>query len=91
MGGRAYHVYARACGRSKRAYSAVCCSVAYLIARSSQVPESNPHALGDGVRYHILQVEDWTERHGGPSSKRARPVAATAAAVVVADAGVPEE
>jgi hypothetical protein len=55
-----------------------------------QDPESNPYALGNGVRYHMLQVEDWTERHGtGPSKRAQRPAVAVAAAAT--DAEGPDE
>ncbi|KAN0130276.1 Autophagy-related protein 11 domain containing protein [Lactarius tabidus] len=50
-------------------------------------PESNPYALGDGVRYYMLQVEDWTVRHG-PSKRAQRPAVAVVAAT---DAEVPDE
>ncbi|KAF8267063.1 autophagy-related protein 11-domain-containing protein [Lactarius quietus] len=55
-------------------------------------PESNPYGLGDGVKYHMLQVEDWTQ----PSKQRpSKKVRLAGAAVAVSDAGegagVPEE
>ncbi|KAF8267645.1 autophagy-related protein 11-domain-containing protein [Lactarius quietus] len=57
-------------------------------------PESNPYGLGDSVKYHMLQVEDWTRSSKQRPLKEVRP-GAGAAAVTAADAGedagVPEE
>ncbi|KAI9455244.1 autophagy-related protein 11-domain-containing protein [Lactarius psammicola] len=63
-------------------------------------PESNPYGLGDGVKYYMVQVEDWNQPlKQRPSKKPSRPGAAPTAAVAAAamvadagdDAGVPEE
>ncbi|KAH9026685.1 autophagy-related protein 11-domain-containing protein [Lactarius deliciosus] len=59
-------------------------------------PESNPYGLGDGVKYYMVQVEDWNQPPKQRPSKTSRPEATPAAAAVVAadagkDAGVPEE
>ncbi|KAH9059022.1 autophagy-related protein 11-domain-containing protein [Lactarius vividus] len=60
-------------------------------------PESNPYGLADGIRYYIVQVEDWNQPPRQRPSKTSRPgaapVALAAAAVADAgkDAGAPEE
>lgn len=33
-------------------------------------PDSNPYALGDGVKYYMLEVEDWTQPNNHPSKRR---------------------
>ncbi|KAH9020846.1 autophagy-related protein 11-domain-containing protein [Lactarius pseudohatsudake] len=61
-------------------------------------PESNPYGLKDGVKYYMVQVEDWNQPPKQRPSKTSRPGATPAAVVVVVaaagagkDAGVPEE
>lgn len=44
-----------------------------------QDPNSNPYGLGDGVKYYVLEVEDWT-RPGSESSKRRKSVSSRTAA-----------
>ncbi|KAL4066994.1 hypothetical protein V8B97DRAFT_1874301 [Scleroderma yunnanense] len=39
-------------------------------------PTSNPYGLGDGIKYYILEVEDWTQN--GPLNKRKGPRKASA-------------
>lgn len=70
-------------------------SILERVAKSND-PESNPYGLGDGVKYYMVQVEDWNQPPKQRPSKTSRPGAAPAAAVVAAagagkDAGVPEE
>ncbi|KIL61079.1 hypothetical protein M378DRAFT_13754 [Amanita muscaria Koide BX008] len=42
---------------------------------SAQDPSSNPYGLGDGVKYYMLEVEDWTQP--SPSKRRANSKKAT--------------
>ena len=45
-----------------------------------QNPESNPYGLEDGVKYYMLQVEDWTQLpKQRPPKKTPRPGAVLAA------------
>ncbi|KAH8995198.1 autophagy-related protein 11-domain-containing protein [Lactarius hatsudake] len=62
-------------------------------------PESNPYGLGGGVKYYMVQVEDWNQPPKQRPSKTSRPGAAPAVVMAAAaaaagagkDAGVPEE
>jgi autophagy-related protein 11 len=51
-----------------------------------QDPESNPYGLGNGVKYYMLQVEDWSQPR--PSK---RPSRVPAAGAREDEAGVSEE
>lgn len=44
-----------------------------------QDPSSNPYGLGDGTKYYVLEVEDWT-RPGADSSNRRKSVSSKSAA-----------
>ncbi|KAI0266091.1 putative peripheral membrane protein [Gloeopeniophorella convolvens] len=41
-------------------------------------PSSNPYGLGDGVKYYMLEVEDWTQ----PTATKRRPASKKAASIV---------
>ena len=41
-----------------------------LTSQAFQDPLSNPYRLGDGVKYYMLEVEDWTQQPQGQAPKR---------------------
>jgi hypothetical protein len=41
-----------------------------------QVPDSNPYGLGNGVRYYMLEVDDWNRLSPPKRSEKTPPAAA---------------
>jgi len=54
-------------------------------------PESNPYGLRNGVKYYMLQVEDWSQPRPSKRPSRAPVAVAAAAGAGEDDAGVSEE
>ena len=56
---RSDHVHHRAYSRPKGTDEYTHCCLYLILA--SQDPTSNPYGLGDGIKYYMLEVEDWTQ------------------------------